>query len=211
MRPLLCIIFLSFYPLVGIGEVEGEWTYITSYENGEATIKSSTAFGVVAIPSELGGHPVRKVGNRATVFGPGNTSVSSITIPNGVTTIGSYAFKDCLALTNVSMPNSVASIGANSFANCPALTNITIPNSVTKIEEKAFYCCTNLSTVIIGSGLTSIESDALGGCGGLTSIILADGLAAIGSSWFANLSITTITIPNSVKSIGIYAFKNCLP
>jgi hypothetical protein len=73
-RLVLSALLLSAFPLVSMGEVEGQWTY--SVENGEATIKSSTATGAVAIPSELGGNPVRKVGHLATVFGAGNTSVS---------------------------------------------------------------------------------------------------------------------------------------
>ena len=160
MRKLvLSALFLYAHPMVSMGEVEGQWTY--SVENGEATIKSSTATGAVTIPSELGGNSVRKMGHLATIFGPGNTSVSSITIPNGVTTIGSYTFKDCLSLTSVIIPTSVTSIGANAFSFCSSLTNVTIPNSVNSIGEKAFYSCTNLASVTIGSGVKSMPLDAL--------------------------------------------------
>ena len=164
-----CLIFLFIYPLLSLGEVEGEWTY--RVENGEVTIESSTATGAVAIPSELGGYPVRKVGHRATLFGAGNTSVSTITIPNGVTSIGIYAFKDCLSLTTITIPNSVTSIGDGAFSGCSGLTSVTIPNSVTSIGRYAFYRCTSLATLTIPDSVTSIGKNAFEKCDKLPTII----------------------------------------
>ena len=82
----------------------GAWTYIV--ENGGATIKASTATGAVTIPSVLNGVPVRKVGDDRSgpIFGYPNLSVTSITIPNSVTSIGNSAFYGCTSLVNVYLP-----------------------------------------------------------------------------------------------------------
>lgn len=69
------------------------------------------------------------------------SSLTSITIPNSVTSIRSSAFEGCSGLTNVTIPNSVISIGGSAFGWCSGLTSITIPNSVTSIGDYAFYGC----------------------------------------------------------------------
>ncbi len=74
-------------------------------------------------------------------------SLTSVTIPNSVTSIGDYAFSNCSRLTSITIPNSVTSIGGYAFRNCGGLTEITIPNSVTNIGDYAFYNCNNLKTV----------------------------------------------------------------
>lgn len=90
--------------------------------------------------------------------------LTSITIPNSVTSIGEEAFGYCDKLISVTIGNSVTSIGNWAFNNCKSLTNVTIPNSVTSIGEKAFASCTGLTTVIIGDGVTSIDSGAFDDC-----------------------------------------------
>ena len=113
--------------------------------------------------------------------------LTSITIPNSVTSIGISAFEDCTELTSITIPNSVTSIGVDAFDGCSSLESITIPNSVTNIGHRAFSDCTGLTSVIIGGSVTSIGNYAFYGCRGLTAV----------------------TIPNSVTSIGDYAFDGC--
>ena len=86
------------------------------------------------------------------------SSLTSVTIPNSVTSIGGYAFEDCSSLTSVTIPNSVTSIGSYAFANCSSLTSVTIPNSVTSIGNNAFYECSNLQSLTIGAGVLYIGS-----------------------------------------------------
>ena len=75
------------------------------------------------------------------------SSLTSITIPNSVTSIGEQAFFVCSSLKSVTIPNSVTSIGSDAFFSCRMLTTITIPNSVTSIENSAFSYCDNLTSV----------------------------------------------------------------
>ena len=160
-----------------------QWTYIV--ENDGATITASTATGAVTIPSVLGGYAVEKVGNgNPAIFGYGNTSVTSVSIPNSVTSIGDYAFSDCTALTSVSIPDSVTSIGRSAFYGCTELTSVVIGNGVTSIEDYAFSDCTKLTSVVIGNSVTSIGDYAFSDCTELTSVIIPDSVTSIGGSAF---------------------------
>ena len=225
-------LFLSFlilfaYPLVSIGAVSGDWTYSISY--GGAIISAySGAGGVVTIPSQLGGYPVRKVGNGyPSILASNINSVTSIIIPDSVTSIGDYAFVGCFSLYSITIPNSVTNIGAYAFANPSVgigetmqLSSIVIPDSVTNIGQKAFFRCTKLTNLTIGNGVTSIEAGAFNGCSSLTSMTLPDSLKNIGYSddsggspdlgVFAYCSnLTSINIGNSVTIIGKNSFLGC--
>ena len=191
-----------------LADTFGEWTY--SVANGEATITGySGSGGAVVIPSEVNGIPVRQVGNdHPPVFGYNNTNITSITIPNSVTSIGDIAFYLCRGLTNVTIPNSVTSIGLYAFSHT-SLTNITIPNSVTFIGDFAFFNSTNLTSITIPNSVTSIGMQTFNYCTSLTSITIPNGVTSIGPSAFGYCtSLTNITIPNGVRSIGGWAFSN---
>ena len=171
----------------------GEWTY-TLNDSNEATITGySGAGGAVGIPSALDGKPVKQVGNVNVwppIFGTGNTTVTSATIPNGVTSIGAYAFYDCTGLTSIDIPNSVTIIGESAFYNCTGLTSVDIPNSVTIIGELAFQNCTGLTSVDIAPGLNllSIGTAAFEGCP-ITSPVIVSALTTVMPYAFDNLSI----------------------
>ena len=91
----------------------------------------------------------------------------TVTIPDGVTSVGDSAFLDCGALMSVTIPNSVTSIGSHAFAGCSGLTSVTIPDSVTNVGAGAFYGCNELTNVTIGSGVTSLSPVTFTGCGKL--------------------------------------------
>lgn len=112
---------------------------------------------------------------------------SELTIPDGITTIGKYAFQFCATFTEVTIPSSVTNIKYAAFGDCTALTEVTIPPSVTNIEEWAFARCTALTRVSIPSSVTSIEGETFYECESLRSVI----------------------IPVSVTSIGDFAFGGC--
>ncbi len=105
-------------------------------------------------------------------------------IPDGVTSIGDYAFEGCISLTSITIPDSVTSIGWYAFYDCTSLVSITIPNSVTSISDSAFRDCSSLARVTISDSVTYIGSCAFDNC----------------------TSLMSVTIPASVTNIGDYAF-----
>ena len=137
------------------------------------------------------------------------SSLKEVVITGGIS-IGSNAFYDCSGLTSITIPDSVTSIESGTFFGCSGLTSITIPNSVTSIGSDAFYGCSGLTSITIPDSVTSIGSSAFSGFSGLTSITIPNSVTSIGSYAFRNCSgLTSITIPNSVTSIGSSAFSGC--
>lgn len=160
--------------------------------------------------------------------------VTSVVIPEDMTSIGNKAFYECFLLTSITIPNSVTSIGDDAFHNCSSLNSITIPNSVTSIGDEAFCNCSALASITIPESVTSIGYDAFlntpwynnkpdgvmyigkllykfkGNMPANTSINIEEGTISICDRAFYRCSnLTSIAIPNSVTSIGDYAFYVC--
>ena len=137
-------------------------------------------------------------------------SLTSVTIPESVTKIGELAFYNCSSLTSVIIPESVTIIPYHCFQNCISLTSVTIPNSVTSIGSWAFYDCSNLTSVTIPASVTDIDWGAFSGCSSLTSVTIPASVTSIPNSCFYHCSsLTSVTIPESVTSIGNSAFAGC--
>ncbi len=123
------------------------------------------------------------------VFWHGWGMTGELTIPNSVTEIGEDAFYYCSGLTRVNIGNSVTKIGGSAFLNCLGLTGeITIPNSVTEIDYGAFYNCHGLTNITIGNGVTGISESAFRECTGLTSVIIGNSVETIGDNAFDGCS-----------------------
>ncbi|MCK9536302.1 MAG: leucine-rich repeat protein, partial [Bacilli bacterium] len=138
------------------------------------------------------------------------TSLTSITIPEGVTSIGDSAFSLCTSLPSITIPESVTSIGNSAFIGCTSLTSITIPDGVTSIGRGALYNCTSLTSITIPESVTSIGDYAFGYCTSLTNFMIPESVTSIGNSAFGYCtSLTSVMIPESVTSIGDYAFSDC--
>lgn len=133
-----------------------------------------------------------------------NGAAADVTIPSRyqgkpVTTIGHAAFFNS-AVTSVTIPDSVTSISDDAFVNCPQLTNISIPNSVTFIGFNAFSSCTRLKSITLPSSLSSISGALFSGCSQLTTIHIPVSVTSIGNNAFADCpSLMTVTYPGSKK------------
>ena len=202
--------------LTSIVVEDGNATY-DSRNNCNAIIETATNTLVAGCKNTIIPNSVTAIGGNAF---SGCRSLTSVTIPNSVTSIGYYAFSGCRSLTSVIIPNSVTNIGYYAFNGCSSLTSITIPNSVMSIEYGAFAACSSLTSVTIPNSVTSIGVDVLGGCASLTSIVVEDDNATYDSRNNCNAIIETATntlvagckntiIPNSVTSIGDFAFNGC--
>ena len=184
---------------------------ITAY-NGSAE--------TVVIPDTIDGKSVTSIGEFAFYD---CSSLTSITIPDSVTSIGDSAFEDCTSLTSITIPNGVTSIGGWAFRGCTNIKSITIPDSVTSIGESAFSSCSSLTAIDVEVGnnnYTSVngvlfnkdKTELICYPAGKTdkSYNIPDSVTSIG--WYAFddcSSLTSITIPNSVTSIGSEAFSGC--
>ena len=113
--------------------------------------------------------------------------LTSVTIPNSVTTIADFTFIDCGKLENVTIPDGVTTIGEYAFSGCRKLANVRIPDGVTTIGEYAFSDCAKLTSAAIPVGVTTIGQNTFFNCGNLSSV----------------------TIPPSVTTIGYQAFYQC--
>ena len=132
----------------------------------------------------------------------GKTSVG-YSIPNGVTTIGSYAFQSCSNLTSITLPSSATSIQKYAFKYCTSLTSINIPEGVTSIGDWAFGECNSLTSITLPSSLETIGIYAFYRCLGLTSIIIPSGVTTLGKNVFSTcINITDIYCEASSKPAG---------
>ena len=139
----------------------------------------------------------------------GRAYIKYVTIEDGVTTIGNYAFYWCSALTSAVLGNSVTSIGVEAFYDCSSLTEITIPNSVMSIGNYAFYNC-SFTSITIPNSVITIDYYAFSSCDNLTSITIPNSVTSIRNGTFKFCSgLTSVTLGNNVTSIGEYAFYSC--
>ena len=197
--------------------------------------------GDVVIPSEIDGHKITSIGNSDNLRGnifvssyeDADNSVTSVTIPAGVTSIGTHAFSRCARLTSISIPEGVTSIGYEAFwlsenlktvklpsslktvddrafCGCSYLSKINIPDTVTSIGKEAFLCCTNLPSITIPSSLTAIKESTFESCSSLDDITIPNSVTSIEPRAFEYCkSLTTITIPNSITAIPEECFGDC--
>jgi hypothetical protein len=175
--------------------------------NGAVTITGYTGSGgSVTIPSSVQGMPVRYIGDSAF---HSVTTLTKVTIPDSVTSLGNFCFMWCVKLESAILPSSLTSLGDLCFEGCTVLANVTIPNGVTYISRSAF-AYTGLTSISIPNSVTRIGETAFDGCLGLTKVTIPESVTSLGAGCFwdcANLE--NVRIPDSVTSIGDVCFSGC--
>ncbi|MFL0270043.1 leucine-rich repeat protein [Candidatus Clostridium radicumherbarum] len=190
---VLTILIVSFNFMPVLAATTGTDANGFTWQSDDGVTYSITGYNGsdtnITIPSSIDGHAVTSIGNNA--FNGNNDiryqSLTSVTIPNTVTSIGGFAFYYCSSLVNISIPDSVTSIGDSAFAYCTSITNIKLPANLSSIGNSTFQDLKALTGITIPNSVKSIGSYA----------------------FLENFSLTNITIPNSVTYIGEGAFKDC--
>jgi uncharacterized repeat protein (TIGR02543 family) len=177
---------------------------ITKYTGSEAS---------VTVPDTIEGYPVTVLeaasDSSKGVFS--ELSVTSLTLPGSLLTIGDYAFYGCTKLSSLSIPDSVTAIGKEVFEDCSTLAFITIPNSVIAIGLRSFSGCSGLTSITLSNQLESIGYYEFAGCAKLASITIPNSVISIGEgAFFYCNKLSTISMPNSLTTIGQEAFEHCL-
>ncbi len=211
------------YKVTGIGDCEDTDIVIPSKYNGkEVTVIGESAFEFyTGLTSITIGKNVTSIENSAFANCSG---VTSVTMGENVVSIGESAFLGCSSLTEIVIPESVTAIKEETFKDCTDLECVTINGSITSIGDSAFLDCENLKKISIPESVTSVGESAFNGCDGLTGVYIssveawckisfdnseANPLVYAGDLYLNDALITELEIPESITSIGNYAFEDC--
>ncbi len=223
-----------YYNVLSSEDLTCEVTYLSTSNSNYSAYQGSVEIPIT-VEYENATYTVMGISDSAF---SGCTALTEITIPEGITSIGSYAFYECSGLKQVTIPEDVLSIGSYAFYGCTKMNQVTIPNSVTSIGSYVFYGCSALTQIAIPEGVATIGNrafrdcssltqlnfnaiactyvgypstdSAFYGCSNITKVNFGDNVTIIPQNLCCNFSkINSITIPNSVNSIGSYAFDHC--
>jgi hypothetical protein len=211
--------------VTAFAQTEADFTVELTKDGEGVIIKSYTGkVAAIRIPATIQGMPVREIGSQA--FSPTglingkngwetqrypNKTITSVVIPEGVTKIGDYAFKECSNLTSVTLPQSLTSLGTGAFEKTN-ITAVSLPAALTDIGIQVFLYCKNLKTVTIAEGITIIPMGMFSGCTALAAIALPASIERIYDSAFSSCSaLTAVTLPETVEKFefGWEAFNGC--
>ena len=164
----------------------------------------------VNIPENINGIPVSSIGESAFADFFEEVLIESVTIPDSVKTIGSYAFSSCIALHTVNFGANIEYIGNSAFSGCVKLKSIALPKKLTSLEGAVFNSCESLTSVTIHDSITKIGGSAFYGCVNLKDLTIGKSVTYIDTFAFGDCkSLESVTIPESVGMLGEYAFSGC--
>ncbi|MCR5512173.1 MAG: leucine-rich repeat domain-containing protein [Prevotella sp.] len=224
MRAFIVLISVILLPLTASAdavEIDGIWyNLVNKSKTAELTrnpgVNAWTPcyIGDIVIPSKVTyesvEYDVTEIGDNAFGVTIQNNELTSIIIPNSVTTIGEYAFQNCSGLNSVTIPNSVTKIDRYAFRGCNSMTSISLSNNITNIAMSEFDGCSSLTSISIPDGVIAINDYAFRGCSSLQSIILPNSVTIIATYGFANCSgLKHISLSNNLTEIRGNAFNNC--
>lgn len=136
-------------------------------------------------------------------------NITEVNLPDSIEQIGTDAFSQCKALQNIYLSENIEIIGSSAFSNCSSLTEVRLPSKLKKVNSSTFSGCSNLMQVLLGDNIQAIETCAFSGCSSLKEIQLPDSLSEIESWAFRYSGLERIDLPESVTKIGTLAFADC--
>ena len=140
----------------------------------------------------------------------GCTALESIILPESLQSIGTWAFDSCMSLQSVTFPEGLQSIGSYAFFRCTALQSVDFPDGLQTISEYAFYYCSTLQSIDLPQWLQSIDKAAFACCYALKSVTFPEGLQSIGNyAFYSCNALQSIDLPQGLQSIGEWAFRDC--
>ncbi|MBO4810559.1 MAG: leucine-rich repeat domain-containing protein [Prevotella sp.] len=222
MKKLLFTLLLLQYLLPqahafkGYAEVNGIWYHFNTKINRAAvenpsTFNSMNYTGDIIIPSTIEYEGVVCSVEAISSQTFRNSTITSISIPNTISSIGYGAFANCKNLTSVVLPNSMDVIGESLFSGCTNLKSVFIPDGITTLWGNAFRGCSSLETISLPNSLTNVGMSAFEGFTTLKKIIIPDFVTSIGEHAFYGLNnLKTVILGKSVSVIDNGAFANCL-
>ena len=224
---LICLLYAVTLPVL----VQAQFTFTTNADNTLTITGYTGSNSVIVIPSTTNGYPITSIGEAAF----DSPNLTSVTIPNSITSIGDYAFWACINLASLALPGSITNIGAGAFSSCWSLTNVEIPASVTSIGNSPFIYCTNLTAITVDAANPAYSStDGVlfnkdqtillqFPCGKVGSYAIPDSVTGLADDAFgiddqgypeldspACPGLTNLIIPGSITNIADYAFADCV-
>ncbi len=191
--------------------VENGITYSVLTDSTVAVASNKGAYaGAVTVPATVthNDSAFHVVAVAARAF-QASKELTSVTLPESVTTLGNYAFNQCTALTTVHLPEGLTEVPNYTFYFCTSLTSVNIPDGITRVGRSAFSYCTALSNVTLPATCTELGGSAFLDCG-LTKFEVPQGVTLIPSYCFSScVSLSKITLPSSLDSIAADGFQAC--
>ena len=137
-----------------------------------------------------------------------NSRLTTVELPEGLESIGNFAFSRCVLLTQINIPSTVKVIGKRAFGDCESLESVVLPEGLEQLGGEAFIACASLLSINIPLGIKAIKSYTFRGCASLRDVELSEGLESIGYQAFSECPMLRhISIPPTVKEISPYTFN----
>lgn len=210
------------------GVIQGEQEKLLVDAIGSYALSSSLEYGTGAVviekdiktisSSAFRNCKIKSVNNPSTLtaFGEysfyGCTSLTTVNIPEGITTIPNRCFQNCSLLSPISLPSKLTTLGEYAFSGCTSITQIKLPTTVTLIDDGCFYNCTSLTTININElSITTLHWSCFNNCTSLNGVQIPTTVTIIENSCFNNCSSWSgaLNLPSNLTSIGYDAFYNC--
>ncbi len=183
-------------------------TFTYTVANGGVTVTGlkEAVTGELVIPDTIEEKPVVAIGEKAFF----QKKMTSVVLPNSVTTIGGSAFRYCKSLKTITLSSGLLEISDYAFGNCEALVGVTIPETVTVIGQEAFEYCNNLKAANLPTALTELGLGVFAHCTALSGeFTIPLGITKIPQYLFRNTAITSVDFGSHVTAIDDQAFTKC--